>query len=206
MEKLTDTIDVVSRVEEATHKLEDPWLAGRVRGWMAKETAIAGGRVDELGYQTVVGFNHWWLCTVTADRKLIESADDPTWKPEDDRRDYAHKVCRYVNKHAGMGGVWFAGWIDDKATGGQKFYLLWKDPDGDIQIPCDCQHSWEYIRTKYQLGHWANQCAMMIGQWAEFRRDLEIREQDTIKHAQGQPASPVTPNDIAIAQGEAEVL
>jgi len=186
MEKLSDTLTVVGRIEESTHKLEDRWITARVRGWMFKETLNAA--------------NPWWLCTVTADRKLIESSHDALWKPDDLRRDYAHKACRYVNKHAGFGGVWFVGWIDDALSGGSRFYLCWKDWDGDIQVPVECDLGVEHMMQRFQFGHWANLCAQALQQWGEWRLDMELKPDQMVKHAQGQPASPVAPEDEVYAE------
>lgn len=105
----------VTRTDQNLHALPDAWLGARMRGWMFDE---AKG-------------SHWWICAIQADGKFRYASFPEDAAMHNDWREHARKVCRHMNKHASLGGAWLCGYI------GQMFYMLWKDADGDIQIPVE---------------------------------------------------------------------
>ena len=103
--------------DKNTHSLPTEWLGARLVAWMFDE---AGG-------------SKWWLCALTCEGDYRYASHDNQHKPPLDHVEYARNVNRFVNRVANHGGAWVTGWFDDV-----RFYMLWKDKDGDLQIPIEC--------------------------------------------------------------------
>lgn len=147
------------------HALHDNWVASRVPLWM----------FSEFPGET------WWLCAQLADQKLIYGSYNNHYEPRPARKDYAESVLRHVNRTAGYGGAWMCGWVRDE----RLFYLLWKDEDGDIQVPIECEKPWFRIR-EWKVEDWEGQCHMAVQTYLEFIQNLELQTGQTVKLAQGQ--------------------
>jgi hypothetical protein len=165
-------IIVADRISDAGHEMPETWLRARVRGWMQ---LVESGGMD------------FWIGTYTDDGKWIwcSSAND-TWAPSVARQEYARRVCAVLNREAAHGGAWLVGWT----KGGREFYLLWKDKDGDIQIPIECNKPF-FILSKWSPQDWVRQAEVAIGIWKEWKRDLELADGQEKKVAQGEPVSPL---------------
>jgi hypothetical protein len=148
-----------------THGLPTEWLGKRVVGWMSDE---ANG-------------SPWWLCALTREGKFHYASHDGVNAPGEDYISYARRVCRHLNRECHNGGAWLVGWFDN----GMRFYLLWKDPDGDIQIPIECDLCWETIR-EWALEDWAEQAAQALSAWESFHQNMNYRPGQCVKLAQGE--------------------
>jgi hypothetical protein len=121
------------------HTLPEQWLRARFRGWL---TMIESPDLN------------FWAGCYTADGKWICcSSNQDGWHPNDRRMNYAMNVNRHINRHASHGGAWMTGWI----KGGHVFYLCWKDPDGDIQIPIECDKPFVVLKN-YTHFDWERHC------------------------------------------------
>ena len=169
-EKQAPKIIVDEKLNEAIHELPENWLRARVRGWM---------NLNESPDQD------WWVGTYTADGRWIwASSNQDTYTPLMHRVEFARRVCRFINKNCAHGGAWLAGWI----RGGHEFYLLWKDPDGDIQIPL------EFGQPFTVLNGWTNNdiaehCEQAHAVWVEWHRNLDKTGSQEKKLAQGEQVS-----------------
>ena len=159
------------------HELPEAWLRSRVRGWM------------ELNESPDLA---WWIGTYTAEGTWIwassrQFVDGPVdaYQPKPFRQDYAMRVAKHLNANCNFGGAWLAGWF----RGGREFYLLWKDSDGDIHIPIECNKPFVTL-ARWPLSSWERQACTAYATWREWKRNVDVREgKDTIKAAQGERAS-----------------
>lgn len=152
------------------HELPESWLRSRVRGWL------------ELNESPGLPY---WIGTYTAEGKWIYcSSEQDRWAPQPFRQEYAMAVCKHVNLQAANGGAWLVGWI----RGGREFYLLWKDEDGDIQIPIECDKPF-VVLMGYTVYNWENLCNEAFGVYCEAKRALEMTKDQQVKRAQGQRMS-----------------
>jgi len=157
--------------EQNLHRLPDSWLGARVRGWMFTE---AKG-------------SHWWVCGILASGQFKHASYPEDAPMHQDWREHARRVCRHVNRHAAEGGTWLAGYI------GQMFYLLWKDADGDIQIPIEFGADGNPMPLArfhaYTMDDFAQQCLVAIDVWKEHQYRIAAVKSQGVKLAQGQQAS-----------------
>ena len=162
---------ILSDAAEHVHQLPEQWLRSRVRGWI------------EL--QESPGLAYWVGCYTPDGRWIYCSSDADRWAPKPYRQEYAMQVCRHINKQCSHGGAWLVGWI----RGGREFYMLWKDPDGDIQIPIECDKPFIALQ-KYTLFDWEGHCNAAHGVYTEHQRNIEMTESQQVKRAQGERTSP----------------
>lgn len=158
-------------IEAPGHHVPEKWLRARVRGWLERIES------PDLAF---------WVGTYTADgRWIFCSSNADSWAPKPYRQEYAMNVCRHINKQCSMGGAWLVGWI----RGGREFYMLWKDPDGDLTIPIECDKPFIVLRD-YTVFDWENHCQAALGVYSEQQRMLEMTNSQQVKVAQGERASP----------------
>ena len=161
--------DEGARVLYPTHSLPDEWLATRLAEWFHKEY---------LGHRV-------WLCV------LLRGGSWRYWTklyvagiPPSGKRQYAREVVAHLNKHCNFDGAWLAAW-----TGGrwERFYLLWKDSDGDIQIPLDttAETSWRTIRD-WRPEVWGQHATTEHLTWRDAQETLELQDGQAVKLAQGE--------------------
>lgn len=156
------------RAEQNTHNLPDKWLGARVSGWMFSE---AKG-------------SEWWICAVQTDGKWRYASfpEGDACQLHHDHRELARKVCRFLNRECSHGGAWLAGWI------GQQFYMLWKDADGDIQIPIECPVPFERFKT-WEMNDFAEHAEQAHRIWMEWHYRMEYGHGQRVKLAQGERLS-----------------
>lgn len=159
-----NSVILSDKIEGPGHGMPEKWLRARVRAWM---------NVEAQG-------NPFWIGSYTAEGKWIFCASrNDTYHPMAHLMKYAQDVCRFLNKESSAGGAWLAGWI------GTTFYLLWKDPDGDIQIPIEAQKPWVVLQ-KYTHDDWLKHATAALGVWSEWKKNMEYANNQTVKLAQGQ--------------------
>lgn len=158
--------------EQNLHALPDEWMGARVRGWMM---------VEAKG-------SDWWICGIQRDGRFRYASFPETAAMHEDHREHARKVCRHINKHAALGGTWLCGYI------GQMFYMLWKDQDGDIQVPIEFGADGMPMPLNRFLEHdmddFAEHCLQAHGVWFRLHARIEYKAGQQVKLAQGQQASP----------------
>lgn len=158
------------RLNQAVHEMPEQWLRARVRGWMELSES------PNLDY---------WIGTYTAEGKWIScSSRDNAFAPLQHRIDYARRLCRHVNKACAHGGVWLVGWI----RGGHEFYLLWKDQDGDLRCPIECDRPFTAL-VGWSFYNWEQHCNGAIEMVLEHDRYLELKAGQSKKLAQGERVS-----------------
>lgn len=166
----SQAIIVPDRISGPSHSLNEGWLRSRVRGWM--ELVESAG----LAY---------WIGTYTADGKWIYcSSSTDLFQPKAFRQEYARSVVRHLNAQISTGGAWLAGWV----RGGREFYLLWKDADGDIQIPIECDKPFIVLRN-YTVTDWERHATVALGIWSEHRKNMEFGRGQQKNVAQGEKVS-----------------
>ena len=150
-------------VEAGLHRLRTDWLTARIVDFMFLESHGA----------------NWWLTTVTSDGKFLHAGSTPDYAPDEARQDYAHKVCRYMNKKAHYDGAWLVGWVDDA----NAFMCVWKDSDGDIQIMIDCIRPWSVV-SKWPMGTWAGKAHKSYEYWYDKEQAIDASPEQQVKIAQ----------------------
>lgn len=168
-EKPTENI-VTADSAAQVHEMPETWLRSRVRGWM--ELRESPGLDFWIGTYTADGMNSRWI--------FCSSRQD-NYVPLMHRVVYARDVCRYINRHCAYGGAWLTGWI----RGGNEFYLLWKDPDGDIAIPLECDKPFVQI-LGWPMDVWAQHCNDAIKLRHDWLEAMELSKSQQVKLAQGQ--------------------
>lgn len=162
---LTETED---RIHGSTHGLKDEWLSSRLLAWFMLESGSL-----------------CWTCTLRTDgtwrywTKVIGQAEPDTYK-----RDYARKVVAYLNKNLSFEGAWLGAWMD---TGWNRFYLLWKDRDGDIQFPIDTagEITWAELQT-WSMEDWGNHVSNAHAIWVDTVKTIDAQPDQQLMLAQGQ--------------------
>jgi hypothetical protein len=161
---------VSDRIEDAGHALPEAWLRSRVRGWM---NLVESPDLD------------YWIGSYTADGKWIYcSSNKDTWGPQPYRQEYARKVVAHLNRTVSAGGAWLAGWI----RGGRMFYLLWKDADGDLKCPIECDKPFVVLRN-YTVADWERMATVALGVTSEWEKNMEYGKGQQVKRAQGERPS-----------------
>lgn len=157
------------RIAGGTHKLKDEWLSSRLVAWFLAEAE-----------------SKCWVCMLRTDGVWHYWMKDPgtVSQPNAYKRDYARSVVRYLNKHLHMDGAWVGGWMDD---GFKRFYLLWKDKDGDIQFPIDTSGEvrWSDLRN-WAMEDWGNHATQAFQQWKCAMETVDAQPHQQLKLAQGQ--------------------
>jgi hypothetical protein len=167
-------IIVTDKIEAPGHVMPEEWLRSRVRGWMMHENQLPDGQV--LAF---------WIGAYTADGQWIYcSSDADSWAPQGYRQEYARRVNAHLNRECAFGGAWLTGWV----RGGREFYLLWKDKDGDLQIPMECDKPFIAL-GKWSVEDWERQAVTAWNAWREFHKNLELGKGQEKKVAQGERTS-----------------
>ena len=179
-DKPSENIVVADRFDPL-HTMPSEWLRARVCQWM--DTIESPDQDYWMG--TYAENGRWIWCASMGDKYV----------PLQHRVEYAQRVCRAVNKHAGFGGVWFTGWI----LGGHEFYLMWKQPDGDIGIPMQCGLPFTEI-AKWDLSVWVMHCAEAIATMYEIHETAETTPGQQVHLSQGQKMD--TDNHLAKAAAQ----
>lgn len=162
---------IITDVGDKVHDLNEGWLRSRVRGWLELVES------PNLAY--------WVGCYTPEGRWIFCSSERDHWAPKSYRQEYAMRVCRHVNKQASHGGAWLVGWI----RGGREFYLCWKDNQGDIQIPIECDKPFVAL-MHFTDFDWENHCNHAFSVYSEQQRALELTKSQQVNVAQGQKTSP----------------
>lgn len=156
---------IADRVRGATHNLPDAWLLSRLVPWLFVES----------------NGSDWWTAVLLADGKVVTKSHPETYTPPEDRQLFAKHILNFLNRECSHGGAWVVAWIDK----GRRFYLLWKDKDGDIQIPIECDQGWWRIKG-WDLEAWGEHAEQAWAVWKEWHDNLEMTGMQTIKLAQGE--------------------
>ena len=143
----------------------DDWLTSRLVPWMFVES----------------GGTAWWVCVLPRDGNFLERSHDMVYEPELPQRGFARRVAVALNKHVNNGGAWITGWIDN----GLRFYMLWKDRDGDIHIPIDCDKPFIIIRD-WEMDRWCAHAQAAYESWLEHYRAVDVDDRNKIRLAQGE--------------------
>lgn len=157
----------LDKINEHVHDLNDQWLGARVVGWMNSEGA-------EHFQKTA-----WWIMAIYANGLVRTVQSDPSWEPPLLAKDLARKLCRYINKECAHGGAWLVGYF------GEMLYFLWKDKDGDIQVPL------EFLKPLHVLLGWTNEdfaehCDQALTRWVEWHESMEYGRGQQKRLAQGE--------------------
>lgn len=149
------------------HTVAEKDLRSRVRGWLILES----------------NWNPFWACADRPDGKLIVTGYQNCLPPIA-KQEYARNVMRHLNKTIANNGAWVAAWLYN----GRRFYLLWKDHDGDIQIPIECDKPFFIIR-EWTMDEWFKHATAALGIWSEFHKNLDAGKGQQKKVAQGDHVS-----------------
>lgn len=149
------------------HGVDEKFLRSRVRGWLTLES----------------NFNPFWCCADTAEGKLIVTGDQNCIPPIA-KQEFARDVMRHLNRSISNDGAWITAWLYN----GRRFYMLWKDRDGDIQIPIECDRPFFVIRN-WQMDDWFKHATAAVGVWSEWHKNLDATKSQGKKVAQGEQLS-----------------
>lgn len=130
---------------------------------------------------------NWWCC-LPSGQKLLEFAypkhyltAGATQIMDAPKRSYALAICQYLNRQCAHGGCWIVAWLDNC----RQFFMVWKDADGDFQVPIECDLSWEQIQT-WSLDNWAEHAEQAYRAWKEHVYTLALHKNQLVKAAQGE--------------------
>lgn len=154
---------------ERLHGLPDQWVGARVVGWMFNETS---GR--------------WWIAAYLTGGELKTASSSEAYTPSMFMQDFALRVLKHVNRHCSFGGVWLAGFMDKDME--EEFYLLWKDKDGDIQVPIEFPFAFHQL-IGWKLDSFCIQATEAYSIWAEWHANMEYGKSQQVKLAQGEKPS-----------------
>lgn len=91
-------------------------------------------------------------------------------------------LCRRLNQDAANGGHWVTLWSFQE----ERLCALWRDEDGDMQIPIYLDEPWARCRT-YAVERLASEAARAYEVWKEMIfMVLQLKPEETVKLAQGQ--------------------
>jgi hypothetical protein len=131
---------------------------------------VIGARV--WGFLYFESQGHYWVCAQLQNGRFRQRGTDllqgGNWSPGEEKKSYARRVCAAMNKHCRHGGLWFVCWIHD----GMQFFLLWKDADGDIHIPIECDKPWIVIR-EWPMAVWERHGEEAWEAWREVWKAVE---------------------------------
>lgn len=155
------------RIAGGTHHLDDKWLSSRLIAWLMLEAD-----------------SKCWACMLRTDGVWHYWQKTNATPPNAHKRNYARSVVRYLNKHLHHDGAWVGAWMDD---GWKRFYLLWKDRDGDIQFPIDTagEVRWEEL-NKWTMEDWGNHATAAFTNWRCAMEAIGATPDQQVKLAQGQ--------------------
>jgi len=150
-----------------THSLKDEWLQARLWGWFEREETTRA-----------------WVCVLREGGKWNYWQRGDGMPPPIDKRTYARTIVSFLNRELHFDGAWVGGWMDE---GWKRFYLLWKDRDGDIQFPIDTatDQRWSQFRH-WGVDVWGEHAASALSLWQSAQETLEVRPDQQMKLAQGQ--------------------
>lgn len=151
---------------KAVHGIDDRVIGARLLGWMVRECGAA----------------NWWICGLTKDGKVLawDSTGQGTLFIPKDRQHFAMRVLSALAHEASEGGLWLVAWIDD----GKRFYLLWKDEDGDIQIPIEIDVGWLRLR-EWPMQEFVDQAATAFQVWERMHANMDYGRGQQIMLAKG---------------------
>ena len=168
----------------SVHTLPEEWLRARVRGWLTQENEYKTG----LNGSATIKTAGWWGCTFTAEGKFLEvDGGDEPYHPSLLEYDLARRVCRFVNRECNHGGAWIVAWC----LGGKRFYLVWKDNDGDFQVPIECDLPLHRY-LGWSMNDWAEHASQAYSVWCEWHAQMEYTNGQQVKLAQGEKSSDPT--------------
>lgn len=147
---------------DATHTLPSDLLGKRIVGWMD----------DEANGQP------WFICALTMEGHYRLRSDDDMDCPDIERINLAKVICYHLNKTANHGGAWLTGWI------GEEFYMLWKDKDGDIQIPIESK-KYDTIK-EWAMSDFVEQANQAHLIWENWHKDMNYRKGQQVMLAKGE--------------------
>ena len=131
----------------------------------------------------------WWVCFWQGGRGEPESRSKGAIVPTVEQTLYAKNLCRKLNRELHLGGMWLTAWAEpageDRVP--QRFVLLWKDPDGDVPLTLDNDE--RYVQQlRIPLEEWVSDAERAWLAWREINKKMDIRPQDQIKAALGEPS------------------
>lgn len=168
--ELKPNLIITDKIDAPGHHMPEAWLRSRVRGWM--ESIESPGEAYWIGAYTAEGL--WIYC----------SSERDSWAPQGYRQDYARKVNAHLNRQCQFDGAWLTGWV----RGGREFYLLWKDKDGDLQIPIEANKPFISL-SKYTVEDWERHACTAWATWSEHHKNLELGKGQNKLVAQGEKTS-----------------
>ena len=163
----TPLVMTLDRAIEHTHNLPEDWLRARVVGWMNAE-----------GVQNFQK-TWWWILAITGEGQVRTAQSDPERAPTLLSQDMARRICVYINRECAHGGAWLVGYF------GEMLYLLWKDWDGDIQIPIEVPKPLHML-LGWSMNDFAEHCEQAVSRWVEFHKNMDYGRNQQKKVAQGE--------------------
>ncbi len=152
----------------ASHNVQDKWVRARLYEWFIKE-----------------GPSRCWVCIQHEDgRWYYWSKGKGKDAPPGRKRQYARAVAGYLNKECHFDGMWITAWLD---AGWSRFYLLWKDAGGDIQIPMDTAGglTWEGSNgfSHWPMDAWGHLCSNAHELWEQAERVVAATDEQKLSLA-----------------------
>ena len=132
----------------------------------------------------------WWVCFWQGGQREPEFRSKGLINPTVEQTLYAKNLCRKLNRELHLGGMWLTAWAEPSIQYlvPHRFIVLWKDPDGDMPFTLDNDEPYAY-QLRIPLEEWVSDAEEAWLTYQEINKKMDIRPQDQIKAALGQPSA-----------------
>lgn len=107
------------------------------------------------------------------------AALDPTL-PDEEKRDFARKLCIRLNREVPYMGAWVVAWYGDR-----RWTMIWKDHDGDKQVVIFNDEPWARQKGT-PIEKWLADAQAGVLKWVAIQQGLAVRPEQTHKAALGE--------------------
>jgi hypothetical protein len=140
---------------------------------------LASQLTDEFG-------DDWYAIITFADGTMTRRGEaDVGPVPDEERLEFLIRMAKRLNREMHHGGHWVTGWAYNPGC----VFALWRDSDGDMQIPVYIDDVWPRVRDA-GVDKFVQDCQHAYDSWREVMfQVLQLRPEETIKLAQGEMPS-----------------
>ena len=156
----------VERTGLALHRLGDRELSASLIGMLDMEAGGGG----------------WWALVPRSNGDLLHRHNRLAILPDAERQDFARRLVIRLNQELHCNGAWIVGWADAN----RRWFMFWKDRDGDQHVVVDNDEPWARVRS-VPVEHWLDDAnAAWAKTFLDFKAVLDLKPGMQAKLAQGE--------------------